>query len=36
MVSESSDYLFYGVVCKEIVDFIGGDCLSEYANFEDK
>ena len=34
MVSEISDFVFYGVDWKEIDGCIGGDWFSEYVNFE--
>jgi hypothetical protein len=36
MVSKSSDFLFYAVVCKEVDGCIGGDLFSEYVSFEAK
>ena len=34
MVSEISNFMFYGVDWKEIDGCIGGDWFSEYVNFE--
>jgi hypothetical protein len=34
VVSESSTFVFYGVVWKEIDGCIGGDLFAEYVNFK--